>query len=129
MIGLKKRPSLRHGLIGVSGASGANTPVDSHSGPLRRLGVAQRADTNSPGPSRLPRVRVQITIADTSGASRRGRARRPRGPTQAVLSACVLPNAPCAALRAGPTCIFCDHPQFIEIPAQHHRTKADVAAF
>ncbi|GBP38514.1 hypothetical protein EVAR_95415_1 [Eumeta japonica] len=32
-------------------------------------------------------------IADTSGASRRGRARRPRGPTQAVLSACAAEHA------------------------------------
>ncbi|GBP82015.1 hypothetical protein EVAR_52218_1 [Eumeta japonica] len=72
-------------------------------------------------------------IADTSGASRRGRARRPRGPTQAVLSACVLPNTRAVrrASRRAPDrpAYFCDYPQFIEIPAQHHRTKADVAAF
>ncbi|GBP46062.1 hypothetical protein EVAR_41415_1 [Eumeta japonica] len=39
-------------------------------------------------------------IANTSGASRRGRARRPWEPTLAVLRACVLPNT--RAVRCAP---------------------------
>ncbi|GBP56010.1 hypothetical protein EVAR_97431_1 [Eumeta japonica] len=38
-------------------------------------------------------------------------------------------RAPRFAPRPGPTCILCDYPQFIEFPDNHHRTKADVAAF
>ncbi|GBP73401.1 hypothetical protein EVAR_21357_1 [Eumeta japonica] len=82
----------------------------------------------------------QLTTTTTSPASainlrqlcRRGRARRPREPTQAVLRACVLPNTRAVrrATRRAPTgLLFCDYPQFIEIPDLHHCTKADVAAF
>ncbi|GBP55164.1 hypothetical protein EVAR_90186_1 [Eumeta japonica] len=76
---------------------------------------------------------VSTIIANTSGTSRRGRARRPRGPTQAVLRARVLPNTRAVrrASRRAPErpAYFCDYPQFIEIPHKHHCTKADVAAF
>ncbi|GBP12992.1 hypothetical protein EVAR_79326_1 [Eumeta japonica] len=52
-------------------------------------------------------------IANTSGASRRSRARRPWGPTQVVLRACVLPNTRTVrrASRAAPRTglrIICD---------------------
>ncbi|GBP86724.1 hypothetical protein EVAR_63729_1 [Eumeta japonica] len=59
--------------------------------------------------------------ANTSGTSRRGRARRPRGPTQAVLRACVLPKTR-AVRRAAPRTglgIICDYPQFNETPDIH----------
>ncbi|GBP03658.1 hypothetical protein EVAR_2411_1 [Eumeta japonica] len=48
--------------IDVPGTCGANAQLTPGSGPLRtsRRGAAG-SDTNSPGPSRLPRVRVQIT--------------------------------------------------------------------
>ncbi|GBP41463.1 hypothetical protein EVAR_36221_1 [Eumeta japonica] len=68
-------------------------------------------------------------IANTSGASRRGRARRPWGQRR---PSCVrvLPNTRAAArARCAPTGlrIICDYPQLCLRPDIHHRTKADVA--
>ncbi|GBP19148.1 hypothetical protein EVAR_83461_1 [Eumeta japonica] len=99
------------------------------SGPRRtpRRGAAG-PDASSPGSSRLPRVRVQPphtppaqAVEDAPDAHGQ---RRPS-------CARVLPNTRAVrrASRPGPACIFCDYPQFIEIPDKHHRTKADVAAF
>ncbi|GBP62969.1 hypothetical protein EVAR_44022_1 [Eumeta japonica] len=62
-------------------------------GPLRtsRRGAAG-SDTNSPGPSRLPRVRVQIT-SQTPPAQAVEVAPDAQGPTQAVLSVCAAEHA------------------------------------
>ncbi|GBP33754.1 hypothetical protein EVAR_17082_1 [Eumeta japonica] len=116
---------------------GPLTDDGSRSGPPNRVDSRQRPAAHaSAWRSGIGR---QLTTTTTSPASainlrqlcRRGRARRPREPTQAVLRVCCRTRAPCAALRAAPRTglLFCDYPQFIEIPDLHHCTKADVAAF
>ncbi|GBP22186.1 hypothetical protein EVAR_10696_1 [Eumeta japonica] len=90
---------------------------------------AAGSDASSPRSSRLPRVRVQSP--HTPPAQAVEDARRPRG-TNAGRPArvcCRTRAVRRASPRPGPACIFCDYPQFIEIPDKHHRTKADVAAF
>ncbi|GBP27884.1 hypothetical protein EVAR_14073_1 [Eumeta japonica] len=92
--------------IGVPrGASGANAgQLTPGSGPLRTpWRGAAGSDANSPGLSRLPRVRVQITsqtppaqavevAPDAHGGQRR----------LSCVRVCCRTRAPCAALRAAP---------------------------
>ncbi|GBP58710.1 hypothetical protein EVAR_35488_1 [Eumeta japonica] len=102
-------------LIGVSGAGGGNAPVDSSGGPLRTSRRGAAVSCKLTWTITSPASASTNHIADTSGANRRGRARRPR-PTQAVLSACVLPNTRAVrrASRARPDRpAYFDYPQFV----------------
>ncbi|GBP24395.1 hypothetical protein EVAR_19270_1 [Eumeta japonica] len=73
-------------------------------------------DASSPGPSRLSRVRVQtspqtpLAQAVEVAPDAHGGQRRP-----SCVRVCCRTRAP----RPGPACIFCDYPQFIEIPDIH----------
>ncbi|GBP40554.1 hypothetical protein EVAR_7553_1 [Eumeta japonica] len=119
--------------IGVPSTCSANASVDSRQRPAAHASVWRSGTGRQLTRITTSPASASTITANTSGTSRRGRARRPRGPTQAVLRACVLPNTR-AVRRASRRALdrpayFCDYPQFIEIPDKHHRTKADVAAF
>ncbi|GBP36012.1 hypothetical protein EVAR_29140_1 [Eumeta japonica] len=95
-----------------------------------RLGVAQRDRTP------VHHYYLQVSRECESGLHRKHLRHKPlrtrptpKG-TNTGRPACVCAaeharHAPCL----GPACIFCDYPQFGEIPDIHHRTKAEVAAF
>ncbi|GBP54447.1 hypothetical protein EVAR_36004_1 [Eumeta japonica] len=96
---------------------------------MHRVDSQQRRRTTPtlPGLPHLPRVRkTSSNYAVEVAPDAHGDQRRP-----SCVRVCCRTCAPCVALRAAPRTglLFCDYPQFIEIPDLHHCTKADVAAF